>query len=69
MFEGWFVPTGEISKASHGGVSLLKNHRVKRVDTKSKKVHLDDGRTIRYDKLLIATGRQITVFVKFIYHS
>ncbi|PAV62183.1 hypothetical protein WR25_16986 isoform B [Diploscapter pachys] len=54
--DGWFVPTGEISKASHGGVSLLKNHRVKRVDTKSKKVHLDDGRTIRYDKLLIATG-------------
>ncbi|PAV88577.1 hypothetical protein WR25_14581 isoform B [Diploscapter pachys] len=54
--DGWFVPTGEISKASHGGVSLLKNHRVKRIDTKSKKVHLDDGRTIRYDKLLIATG-------------
>ena len=36
----------------------MKGHRVTRIDAEKQTAHLDDGRTIKYDKCLIATGTQ-----------
>ncbi|MGH8128165.1 MAG: FAD-dependent oxidoreductase [Gammaproteobacteria bacterium] len=37
-------------------IELLRNARVKSIDTKQHHVHLDDGTELAYDKLLLATG-------------
>ncbi|VDO35056.1 unnamed protein product [Haemonchus placei] len=54
--EGFFVPPSELPSTVHGGVSLLKGHRVKKLNPREKKAYLDDGTCISYDKCLIATG-------------
>ncbi|VDP08620.1 unnamed protein product [Heligmosomoides polygyrus] len=54
--EGFFVLPSELPQAAHGGVSLLKGHRVKKLSPDDKKVYLDDGTCIAFDKCLIATG-------------
>ncbi|KAK6052146.1 pyridine nucleotide-disulfide oxidoreductase [Cooperia oncophora] len=54
--EGFFVPPAELPSTIHGGVSLLKGHRVKSLNPEEKKAYLDDGTCILYDKCLIATG-------------
>lgn len=37
-------------------ITLLKGHRVTKVDTGNKKVHFEKGDPLEYDKLLVATG-------------
>jgi NADH dehydrogenase FAD-containing subunit len=39
-----------------GGVAFVRVHRVK-LDIVGRKAELDDGRTITYDKCVIATGK------------
>ncbi|CAN8014399.1 hypothetical protein HPB47_011172 [Ixodes persulcatus] len=39
-----------------GGIAVVNNCRVVRVDSESRKAYLEDGREIRYGKCLIATG-------------
>ncbi|VDK63068.1 unnamed protein product [Anisakis simplex] len=62
---GFYVPSNEISKAEHGGVSLVLGHRVVKLDPIAHFAYLDDGRKIKYGKCLIATGgspRNLPVF-------
>jgi len=40
----------------NGGISILKGHKVKKIDTESQIATIDDGRQIRFDKCLVATG-------------
>ncbi|KAK5970576.1 hypothetical protein GCK32_004637 [Trichostrongylus colubriformis] len=54
--EGFFVPPGELPSTVHGGVSLLRGHRVEKLNPDEKKAYLDDGTCISYEKCLIATG-------------
>ncbi|CAJ0942990.1 unnamed protein product, partial [Mesorhabditis belari] len=66
--QGFFVPPNEISSAKHGGVSIVTNAKVKKIDAKARLVHLEDGRSIRYGKCLLATGghpRRLSVFEPF----
>ena len=44
---------GHYAKA---GIEVLRKRRVTKVDPKGKQVTLDDGKTLAYDKLLLATG-------------
>uniref|UniRef100_A0A1I7SXI8 Pyr_redox_2 domain-containing protein n=1 Tax=Caenorhabditis tropicalis TaxID=1561998 RepID=A0A1I7SXI8_9PELO len=53
---GFFVSPEDIPKAVHGGVSLLRGKKAIKICTEDRKVILDDGTTIGYDKVLIATG-------------
>ncbi|ETN74974.1 pyridine nucleotide-disulfide oxidoreductase, partial [Necator americanus] len=53
---GFFVPPAELATTAHGGVSLLKGRRVKRLCPDEKKAYLDDNTCVKYDKCLIATG-------------
>ncbi|WKY00938.1 hypothetical protein Q1695_015165 [Nippostrongylus brasiliensis] len=54
--EGFFVSPKELPTTAHGGVSLLKGHRVVKLVASEKKAYLEDGTCIRYDKCLLATG-------------
>lgn len=46
----------DLPKAVHGGVALLRGRKAVKICEEDKKVILEDGTTIGYDKLLIATG-------------
>ncbi|EFP02404.1 CRE-WAH-1 protein [Caenorhabditis remanei] len=54
--EGFFVSPEDIRKAPHGGVALLRGKKAVKICAEDKKVILEDGTTIGYDKVLIATG-------------
>lgn len=54
--DGFFVSPEDIRKAPHGGVSLLRGKKAVKICAADKKVILEDGTTIGYDKVLIATG-------------
>ncbi|XP_046450087.1 apoptosis-inducing factor 1, mitochondrial-like isoform X2 [Daphnia pulex] len=46
----------ELNSKDNGGVAVVRGHRVVKLDIVGRKAELDDGRTITYDKCLIATG-------------
>lgn len=46
----------ELMERETGGIAVVNNCRVIRVDTESQKAYLEGGREIRYGKCLIATG-------------
>ncbi|CAI2349037.1 unnamed protein product [Caenorhabditis sp. 36 PRJEB53466] len=54
--DGFFVTPEDLPKATHGGVSILRGKKAVKICEEDKKVILDDGTTVGYDKVLIATG-------------
>ncbi|KAL8616784.1 Apoptosis-inducing factor 1, mitochondrial [Nucella lapillus] len=54
--ESFFLKPDELEKAENGGVAILKGQKVVKLDASSKKVLLENGSEIGYDKCLIATG-------------
>ena len=52
-YEDWFWPKNRIE---------LVRALVTKIDTDAKTLHFDDGRTIGYDKLVIATGSKSNKF-------
>ena len=51
----------ELGGKENGGVAVVRGHRVVKLDIVGRKAELDDGRTITYDKCLIATGKHLTL--------
>jgi programmed cell death 8 (apoptosis-inducing factor) len=54
--DGFYLSPGALNQFEHGGVSLIRNTRVTEIDPTNKEVTLDNGKKVKYDKLLIATG-------------
>ncbi len=54
--EEFYLPLKDLTNAETGGVSVLKNHKVVKLDANEQKAFLDSGQIIAYDKCLIATG-------------
>ncbi|GMS89376.1 hypothetical protein PENTCL1PPCAC_11551, partial [Pristionchus entomophagus] len=54
--EGFFVPAHQLPATAHGGVSIVTEKRVVRVDAHESKAYLEDGTVIRFEKCLLATG-------------
>ncbi|KAK3599985.1 hypothetical protein CHS0354_012638 [Potamilus streckersoni] len=52
----YYVDPKKLPHLDKGGVGILHGRRVIYLDAMAKKVHLDDGSEITYDKCLIATG-------------
>ena len=52
----YYTPTQELSTRPNGGVAILKNKKVVKIDPSLKVAFLDDGTAIRYNKCLLATG-------------
>ncbi|CAN7983932.1 unnamed protein product [Ixodes hexagonus] len=46
----------DLMERDTGGIAVVNNCRVVRVDSESQKAYLEDGREIRYGRCLIATG-------------
>ncbi|KAK3696726.1 hypothetical protein QZH41_013088, partial [Actinostola sp. cb2023] len=54
--DSFYCTPQELPSKEDGGVAFLKNRKVVGVNPKEKKVTLEDGKEIGYEKLLIATG-------------
>jgi len=52
----YYTPTTELLSRENGGISVLKNSRVVKIDATLKIAFLDNGCQIRYDKCLLTTG-------------
>jgi programmed cell death 8 (apoptosis-inducing factor) len=54
--ESFYIPVGDLAGRENGGISILKGHKVVKINAEEQIAYLDDGRQIKYDKCLIATG-------------
>lgn len=52
----FYVPLKKLLNSETGGVSVVRDHRVVKLDASQRKAFLDNGQVIGYDKCLIATG-------------
>ncbi|XP_067662972.1 apoptosis-inducing factor 1, mitochondrial-like isoform X2 [Haliotis asinina] len=54
--ESFYVEPKKLSYQENGGVAILQGRKVTKLDASQKKVWLDNGSEITFDKCLIATG-------------
>ena len=54
--EAFYTPIDSIEFNPKGGVAIMKGVKVTRLDPDENTVELEDGKKIRYDKCLLATG-------------
>ncbi|XP_027201516.2 apoptosis inducing factor [Dermatophagoides pteronyssinus] len=54
--EEFYLPLNEFNTATHGGISVVKLHKVNRLDVTNQQAYLDNGQKITYGKCIIATG-------------
>lgn len=52
----FYIPLEDLDKRETGGVSLVRNTRLTRLDPDNRIAHLETGQTIKYDKCLLAPG-------------
>lgn len=52
----FFIPIEKLAERENGGVSIIKNIRLERLDPDEKVAYLDNGQTLKYDKCLLAPG-------------
>lgn len=52
----FYLPINDMVTREHGGVSLLKNVSLAKLDATNNTAYLDNGQSIKYDKCLLATG-------------
>jgi len=52
----FFIPVGNLIERETGGVSLIKNIRMTRLDPDNRVAYLENGQQIKYDKCLLAPG-------------
>lgn len=52
----FFLPLDKLVNRETGGVALIKNMRLTRLDPEERLAYLENGQTIRYDKCLLAPG-------------
>lgn len=52
----FYIPLEDLEERETGGVSLIRNIRLTKLDPEEKIAHLDNGQSIRYDKCLLAPG-------------
>lgn len=56
--EDFYCRPDELMERETGGIAVVSNCRVVRIDSEAQKAVLEDGREVRYGKCLIATGGQ-----------
>ncbi|CAG2100741.1 unnamed protein product [Medioppia subpectinata] len=54
--EEFYIPLNKLMSTETGGVAVLKNQSVVKLDATERKAYLANGQTVSYDKCLIATG-------------
>ena len=52
----FYASLNDLNKTETGGVSVVKGHRVVKIDPSDQYVILDNGQTLKYKKCLLATG-------------
>lgn len=54
--DAFYTPCEELAKSETGGVAVARGWKVESIDPHAKTVKLEDGKTIKYGKCLLATG-------------
>lgn len=54
--EPFYTPVEELNTTKNGGISIARGWKVESINVSEKKVKLNDGKEISYNKCLIATG-------------
>lgn len=54
--EEFYLPLEDFNRSEHGGISVLKLHKVIKVDPDKQKAYLHNGQIITFEKCIIATG-------------
>lgn len=54
--EEFFLPLDKLARRETGGVSMVRNTRLSRLDPDERVAHLENGQSIKYDKCLLAPG-------------
>lgn len=52
----FFIPIAALDKREYGGVSLIKNTRLTKLDADNRIAYLNTGQSIKFDKCLLAPG-------------
>ena len=52
----FYLPLDKMTTRENGGVSLVKNIRLTRLDPENKTAYLENGQSIKYEKCLLAPG-------------
>lgn len=52
----FYLPLQSMMTREHGGVSLIKNLNLTKLDPIAKEAYFENGQTIKFDKCLLATG-------------
>lgn len=52
----FFIPLEKLPTRETGGVSMIKNMRLTRLDPDNRVAYLESGQTVKYDKCLLAPG-------------
>ncbi len=63
----FYLESKDLENEPKGGIAVIRGWTATKVDAENKKVTLDDGTEIEYDKCLIATGirpKDLPVFEK-----
>lgn len=54
--EEFYCSLKELAEKENGGVTIIKSHKVVKIDAGEQKAYLDNGQLIGYEKCLLATG-------------
>lgn len=55
--EEYYIPVEKLDQSKNGGIAILKDKTAMKIDPLKRRVYLNDGTEITYEKCLIATGR------------
>lgn len=67
--EDYYTPVNELISRENGGISVLCGRQVVKLDPHKKRVYLDDGSEISYEKCLLATGMHHDVYIFLTYYK
>lgn len=64
--DGFYPKIENFSDYKHGGIALLRNTKVIKVNSQKRFVELENGNQVKFEKCLIATGNSFSQYFLFI---
>lgn len=59
--DDFYIDCKELMNSKNGGVAVARGWSITHLDVMQKVAYLDDGKEIKYNKCLIATGNEVHI--------